>query len=400
MKKILTIMMVLALMFQISAIAQKTEKKTPDSGYVFTLTKELPHTGVKNQYRSSTCWSFSALSFFESEMIRMGKGEYDFSDMFCVRDAYEQKVSKYVRMQGNINLAAGGAFHDVMHTIKTRGLMPESAYAGLQYSEPKHVHSEMDNALRAFMDVIIKNPNKKLSTAWYNATMGILNAYLGVVPEKFNYNGKEYTAKSFAAETGLNMDNYLDFGSYTHHPFYKNFILEIPDNWAWGETMNIPLDEMMQIIDNALDKGYTIAWGSDISEKGFAYNKGLALTPETDIAELGDSEKAKWEKLTEKERNSQMYKFDNIITEKIITQEIRQQEFDNYQTTDDHGMHIVGYGHDQTGKKYYYVKNSWGADNKYDGYFYVSPSFMRLKTINILVHKDAVPKDILKKIGK
>lgn len=198
---------------------------------------------------------------------------------------------------------------------------------------------------------------------------------------------------------GIKEDDYICLTSYTHHPFYKKFILEVPDNWAWGELYNLPLDELMEVMDYALENGYSVAWAADVSEKGFAYNKGLAVIPETDVAELTGSEKARWEKLTEKERASQMYNLDRIVPEKKVTQEMRQKEFDNYQTTDDHGMHMVGYGFDQFGNKYYYIKNSWGADNKFDGYFYASVPFVRLKTMDIMVHKNAIPPAIRKKLG-
>ncbi|MGC8865765.1 MAG: aminopeptidase C [Bacteroidales bacterium] len=376
-----------------------SQQEKVDSSYHFTLKKEIPHTSVKNQFRSGTCWSFSGLSFLESELLRNGKGEFDLSEMFCVRDAYEKKAQRYVRMQGTINFGGGGAFHDVMHTISGRGIVPENVYPGLNYGEDKHVHGELDAVTKAYMDAIIKNPNHKLTPAWFEGFKGILDAYLGKVPEKFTYNGKEYTPRTFADWLGIKEEDYIILTSFTHHPFYKPFILEVPDNWAWGEAYNLPLDEMMEVIDYALDNGYSVAWAADVSEKGFAYNKGLAVVPETDVAELSGSEKARWEKLTEKERASQMYNLDRVVPEKKVTQEMRQKEFDNYQTTDDHGMHMVGYGFDQFGNKYYYIKNSWGADNKFDGYFYASIPFVRLKTMDIMVNKQALPPAIRKKIG-
>ncbi|HNQ59983.1 MAG TPA: C1 family peptidase [Bacteroidales bacterium] len=377
----------------------KAQDTKTDSSYQFTLVKQLPYTPVKNQFRSGTCWSFSAISFIESELLRKGKGEYDLSEMFCVRDAYEKKAEKYLRMGGTTNFSGGGEFHDVIHTLRDRGLMPEEAYPGLDYGEKNHVHGELDAVAKAYMDALIKNPNKKISTAWMNGFKGIMDAYLGHVPENFVYKDKLYTSRSFAESLGLHSEDYVCLTSFTHHPFYKTFILEVPDNWAWGEIYNVPLDELMEIIDYALDKGYTVGWASDVSEKGFAYNKGVAVIPETDVTELSGAEKARWEKLTEKERNSQMYNLDRVVPEKKVTQEMRQKEFDNLQTTDDHGMHIVGYGNDQFGHKYYYVKNSWGGDNKFNGFFYASVPFVRLKTIDILVHKEAIPTAIKKKLG-
>ncbi|MDK2909272.1 MAG: bleomycin hydrolase [Bacteroidales bacterium] len=381
------------------AFPGRAQQEKIDSTYHFSLKKEIPHTSVKDQYRSGTCWSFSTLSFFESELIRAGKGEFDLSEMFCIRDAYEKKAERYVRMHGSLNFGGGGAFHDVLHTIVQRGIVPENIYPGLNYGENKHVHGELDAVTKAYVDAIIKNPNRKLSTVWLEGFKGILDAYLGKVPEKFNYNGKEYTPRSFADMLGIKEDDYICLTSYTHHPFYKKFILEVPDNWAWGELYNLPLDDLMEVMDYALENGYSVAWAADVSEKGFAYNKGLAVIPETDVAELTGSEKARWEKLTEKERASQMYNLDRIVPEKKVTQEMRQKEFDNYQTTDDHGMHMVGYGFDQFGNKYYYIKNSWGADNKFDGYFYASVPFVRLKTMDIMVHKNAIPPAIRKKLG-
>ncbi len=392
----LSLIMTAMLVFCGTTNAQET---AVDSSYKFSLVKKLPYTSVKNQHRSGTCWSFSALAFFESELIRTGKGEFDLSDMFCVRDAYERKAERYVRMHGSLNFGGGGAFHDVLHTIAQRGIVPDEVYTGLHYGESNHVHGELDAVLKAYVDAVIKNPNRKLSPVWIDGFKGILDAYLGAMPEKFTWKGKEYTPRSFADQLGIRESDYVTLTSYTHHPFYKPFILEVPDNWAWGEAYNLPLAELMETMDYALDKGYTIAWASDVSEKGFAYNKGLAVVPETDVAELSGSEKARWEKLTEKERASQMFNLDRVVPEKKITQEMRQKEFDDLRTTDDHGMQIVGYGNDQFGNKYYYVKNSWGADNKFDGFFYASVPFVQLKTMDIMVHRESIPPAIRKKLG-
>jgi len=279
------------------------------------------------------------------------------------------------------------------------GFVPEEAYAGLQYGEPKHVHGELDALAKSYVDVIVKNPNKKLSTAWKKGFDGILDAYLGVKPEKFTYKGVEYTPASFAKSLALNPDDYISFTSYTHHPFYSKFILEIPDNWLWEESYNIPMDEMEQIIDNAINTGYTVNWGADVSEKGFQYNKGVAVIPQTDVAVLSNSEKAKWTELTAKERESMFYNLEKPVVEQTITQEMRQVAFDNYQTTDDHGMVIEGIAKDQLGNKFYLVKNSWSADGIYKGYFYASRPFVQYKTMNIMVHKNAIPLEIQKKLG-
>lgn len=384
----------------LSVMAQDAPKDAPKpEGYKFTIVKQVPGTSVKDQFRSGTCWSFSGIGFLENELIRMGKGTYDLSEMWLVRNCYAGKAEKYVRLQGNFNFGGGGGFFDLFWVLNNFGLVPESAYTGLNYGEEKHVHGELDAVSKAYVDAIIKNPNKKLSTAWKNGFNGILDAYLGAKPEKFTYNGKEYTPQSFAKELNINPDDYVSITSYTHHPFYKKCILEIPDNWLWEESYNLPLDEMMQVIDNAVNNGYSIAWGADVSEKGFQYNKGVAVVPQTDVANLNNSEKSKWSELTPKERESMIYKLDEPVTEMNITQEMRQVAFDNYQTTDDHGMVIEGIAKDQKGDAFYLVKNSWSTDGVYKGYFYASRSFVAYKTMNFVVNKNALPKEIQKKLG-
>lgn len=382
-----------ALLIVSSAIAQ--------DGYQFTDVKRLQVTTVKDQNRSGTCWSFSGLAFLEAEMIRMGKKDApDLSPMFIVRNCYYDKAIKYVRMQGNLNFGGGGAFHDVTYVLKNYGLVPNTSCPGLNYGEDNHVHGELDEVLKDYCDGVIKNKNKKLSTAWKQGFNGILDAYLGEYPEKFSYKEKEYTPKSFAKEvTGLNADDYVGITSFMHHPYYQQFILEIPDNWQWGEFYNVELNDLLSIIDYSLEQGYSVAWATDVSEKGFSYRDGVAIVPGKDIAEMSDSERSKWEKMTAKEKESLLYSFDKPVDEKKITPEMRQEAFDNYQTTDDHGMLICGTAKDQTGKKYYIVKNSWAASNKYDGYLYASEAFVLYKTTNIMVNKNAIPKDIKKKLG-
>jgi bleomycin hydrolase len=355
-------------------------------------------TSVKNQHRSGTCWSFSGLALLEAELMRMGKAQYDLAEMFVVRMSYYDKAIKYVRFHGHLNFAGGGAFHDVTNTWKNYGMLPEAAYPGLEYGQDKHMHGELDNVLKAYVDAVIENKNKELSTAWIKGLKGILDAYLGEVPENFEYDGKTYTIDSFTKELGLNMDDYLGLTSFTHHPFYSSFIIEIPDNWAYESSYNLPIDEFMQCLDYAIENGYTVAWGADVSEKGFSWKNGLAIVPEKKLEDLSGTEREKWEKLTEAERQKMLYSFEEIVPEMEITQEMRQTAFDNYTTTDDHGMLITGIAYDQNGTKYYKVKNSWDAIGKYDGYFYASEAFVKYKTINFVLHKDAIPKAIAKKL--
>lgn len=376
----------------------KDKKNKDEDSYKIKDEVVIPHTGIRNQYRSGTCWSFSGLALFEAELMRLGKGKHDLSDMFIVHHTYYEKSLKYVRMHGTINFGGGGAFNDVSHVIDKYGLITEDAYRGIQYDKEKHVHSEMDNLLKAMVNAIIENKNKELTPVWHEAIKGTLNAYLGEIPETFEYEGKEYTPKEFSNDfMELDMDDYPMFTSYTHQPFYDDFVLEVQDNWAWGEVNNVPLNDMMSIIDNALNNGYTIAWAADVSEKGFSWTDGLAIVPETDIENLSGLEKDKWEKKSKKEQMAELYKFDKPRKEKTITQELRQKAFDNYQTTDDHGMLIVGIAKDQNGTKYYKIKNSWGTDQKYEGYFYASEAYVKYKTMSIMLHEGAVPDKIVDK---
>ncbi|MFC0877720.1 aminopeptidase C [Saccharicrinis sp. FJH2] len=371
-----------------------------DSGYVFTTIKDLPATSVKDQYRSGTCWSFSGLSFIESEVLRKGGDTLDLSEMYVVRKCYDYKAEKYIRMHGTINFDAGGAFFDVFWVLDHYGLLPESAYKGLNYGEDKHVHGEVNGALQSFVKSIETNKNKKLSTAWKGAVDGILDAYFGNIPESFVYDGKTTNEVDFTKKyVDIDPSDYVSITSFTHHPFYEKFILEIPDNWLWGASYNVPLNEMAEICRYAVENGYTIAWGGDTSEKGFSFKNGLAIIPDADTEDMSDLERAKWENMSQNDRDRKLYTFDKPGSEKKITQEMRQEEFDNYQTTDDHGMHITGMVKDQNGTVYYKVKNSWNTNNLYDGYLYMSEPYLKLKTMNFVVHKDAIPKEIRKKMG-
>lgn len=387
-------------MLSISYLSAQEIASEP-SGYQFTSIIDIPVTSVKDQHRSGTCWSFSSLSFLEAELIRKGKPAVDLSEMFVVWHSYDRKADKYVRMHGNTNFGPGGVFHDATWVLRNFGIVPESAFTGLNIGEDKPVHNEMDEVLKAYLDGVLKNKNRKLSPVWDEGFRGLLNSYLGKIPEEFTYEKVKYNPLSFARDfLGLNPDDYIEIGSFTHHPFYEQFIIEIPDNWLWEPIYNVPLDELMAIIDNALEQGYTIAWGADVSDRGFASKeKGIAVVPDSDITDMSDSEIARWEKMDEKERQDALYKFDKPGKEKTITQVMRQIDFDNYTTTDDHGMHIVGTAKDQNGTVYYKVKNSWGDYNQYQGYFYASKAYVALRTIDIMIHRDALPKKTAKALG-
>ena len=387
-------LLTLGLFLFFASIAQEQKK---NEGYIFTDIKRLPTTSVKSQDRAGTCWSWSTISFLESEMIRLGKDSVSLSPMYVVWNTYHGKGVKYVRMNGHVNFNQGGASADVTWAIKNYGIVPLDLYKGLNYGEEIHAHGELNDVLTGYVQGVIKNSNKKLSTAWLKAYDGILDAYLGEKPEKFTWKGKEYTPMTFAQEAcGLNMDDYISITSFTHHPFYTKFALEVEDNWIGEMSYNIPLEEMMEVLDKAIDKGYSFAWGSDVSETGFTRD-GLAVVPDMNVQEMSDAEIAKWVKMPKSQQQSELIKRPG--KQKEITQELRQQEFDNKQTTDDHGMHVVGKAVDQIGNKYFIVKNSWGNYGKYNGYIYVSYPFVAYKTTAIMIHKDALPKDLKKKLG-
>ncbi len=406
MKKLVTfaaaaVMCVPAFATDRQAPAAEPKIENPDStGFKFTDVKINRTGSVKDQNKSGTCWAFSGLSTLEDNVMRKGGPELDISEMYLVRNAYIDKAKKFMRMNGQINFAQGGSWADVLDMTRLYGAMPEEAYTGLNYGEEKHSHYEMAEALEAYLRAVLSRgtKNKKLSTAWLPGFVGILDAYLGKVPETFTYNGKTYTPTQWAAEMGLEPDNFINVTSYTHHPFYESFALEIPDNWAWSKSMNVPMDEMQRIVDYALDKGWTVMWAADVSEGGFKWNKGYALLPDDkDKKDMTDTELSRWVKLSDKDRESSKYDIKGPVKEKTVTQESRQKTFDNFETTDDHGMVIVGTATDQEGNKYYKVKNSWDTNQLYDGYLYVSMPFFLEKTLGVGVHKDAIPADIKKK---
>ena len=386
-------------LFCVSGMAQEANK---EEGFVFTTVKENPVTSVKNQNRAGTCWCYSTLAFIESELIRMGKGEYDLSEMFIVHNTYLDRADKAVRTHGDVSFSQGGSFYDVLYGMKTFGLVPEAEMSpGVMYGDTLSNHNELTAVSDAVVAAIAKGKLRSLQKddnnqmLWKKAITAIHDIYLGERPEKFTYNGKEYTPKSFYESLGLNPDDYVSLTSYTHHPFYSSFVLEIQDNWRWAQSYNLPIDELMQVFDNAIMNGYTIAWGSDVSENGFTRN-GIAVLPDADKAqELSGSDMARWLKMKpeEKQLNTKPQ------PQKWVTQEERQVAYDNFETTDDHGMQIYGIAKDQQGNEYYMVKNSWGTNSKYKGHWYASKAFVRYKTMNIVVHKNALPKEIAKKLG-
>ena len=400
MKKQVVLFSMIALCPGLGAWAQ-SEKTDEPEGYKFTMLKEVRSSAVDNQQRAGTCWSYSSMGLVEAEMIRMGREAVDLSELFVVRLSFEEKAWNYVRMHGEYNFGGGGAVNDVFNVYRNFGMVPEEVYQGLNYGTTVHTHGEIEEVLKNYLNGVIANKNTSLSTAWFKGFTGILDAYFGPVPEKFTWKGKEYTPRSFADQVvGINPDDYLFFTSFTHHPFYQNFVLEVPDNWTWSPYWNVPMDEMLQIFNYSIEQGYALVWASDVSEKGFSSKNGVAVVPEEDIAEMSGEERLKWEPMDKKELEKMLYSFEKPMPEKKITQEMRQQSFDNYQTTDDHGMVMTGKAVDQNGTNYFYIKNSWGTDyNNLGGYFYASEAFVKYKTLSFGVHKDAVPKVIKKRLG-
>ena len=399
MKKLL----LLALLAIMAVGAQADEKKdsvNPNKP-VFTTIKENPITSVKDQNRSGTCWDYSTLSFFEAEILKATGKTYDLCESFVANKTYMDRAIQVVRYHGDCQFSQGGSAEDVLQTMKTWGICPEDAmpFPGSLYGDSLNNFNEFFSLLEPYVAAIAKSSAKKISNQWKVGLQGILDAYLGQCPEKFMYEGKEYTPKSFCQSLGLNLDDYVSITSYTHHPFYTGFAVEVQDNWRFPLSYNLPMDEMMQVIDNAIDKGYTIAWGGDVSEDGFT-RKGLAYAIDGKATQsLRGSDMAKWLKLATTEKRNVIDSLGVNVPEITATQELRQERFDNWELTDDHGMLIYGVAKDQNGKEYYMVKNSWGETGDYKGTWYMTKTFIAANTMDFLVNKNAIPKDIRKKLG-
>lgn len=392
----------LAAMSATAVLADDPKIEMPDStGFKFTDVRINDHGPVYDQNKSGTCWAFSGVSALEDEVLRQGGPALDLSEMFIVRQNYIDKAKKYMRLDGKLNFAQGGGFADVLTVLDEYGIVPEEVYSGLNYGEEKHMHYEMADALKGYLDGVMRVGNKRLSEAWLPGFIGILDAYLGKLPETFVYNGKTYTPKEFAKSIGLDARKYKSYTSYTHHPFYTTFPLEIPDNWRWADSYNVTMEDMKQMVDTALDKGYTVAWAADVSEPTFKWKEGYALLPEKKTqADMDGTELARWVKLSDEDRKKSENEVKGPVKERVITQADRQKTFDNRETTDDHGMVIVGYAKDQEGNRYYKVKNSWDTNQIYDGYIYVSEPYFLEKTLAVMINDDAVPQQITKKFTR
>ena len=385
-------------LFSLSAMAQDAK---PEEGFVFTTVKENPITSIKNQNRSSTCWSFSTLGFVESELLRLGKGEYDLAEMFVVHKTMQDRGANYVRYHGDSSFSPGGSFYDVMYCIKNYGIVPQEVMPGIMYGDTLPVHNELDAVASGYINAIAKGKLSKLTPVWKNGLAAIYDTYLGKCPENFTYKGKEYTPQSFTESLGLNMDDYIELTSFTHKPYYEMFSPEVPDNWENQPMYNLPLDELIETIDYALNKGYTVCWDGDVSEQGFSFKNGVAINPQVeDVKDYSTTDRARFESMPKYQRLDEVFKFEHPYPEIAVTPEIRQEGYEKFVTTDDHLMHITGIAKDQNGTKYYITKNSWGAEsNKSGGYLNMSESYVRAKTICVMVHKDSLPKELKQKLG-
>lgn len=398
MKKLL---MLSAFAIAVTSVSAKAKKKnsTPVKP-VFTVVKANPITSIKDQNKSGTCWAYSTISFFESEILKKTGKTYDLSEMFVAGKTYMDRAEKAVRMHGDVSFSQGGSGYDVQYCWEHYGMVPESVMPlpGKMIGDSLANFSEFFHAMTPYVEALAKSNSPKLTPAWKSGLQGIIDAYLGKMPESFTYEGKTYTPKTFAASLGLDMNDYISFTSYTHHPFWTEFAVEVQDNWRWPMSWNIPINDICRIIDNAIMNGYTVMWGGDVTEDGFT-RKGLGVAYDVKKARsMSGTDADRWFKLSKDEKKGKLDSLGINAPEVVPTQEMRQEAFDNWETTDDHGMHIYGIAKDQNGKEYYMVKNSWGTYGDYKGTWYLTKAFVAYKTMDFIVNKNAVPQDIREKI--
>ena len=398
MKKVLTLALIAA--FALTASAAKKKEKAPSNKPVFTVIKEIPITSVKDQNRSGTCWDYSTLSFFEAEILKKNGKTYDLCESFVANKDYMDRAIQTVRFHGDCQFSQGGSAYDVLYVLKNYGICPEDAmpFPGSLYGDSLNNFNEFFSVMEPYVAAVSKSTAKKISNQWKVGLQGILDAYLGKCPEKFTYQGREYTPKSFASSLGLDWNDYVSITSYSHKPFYTAFPVEVQDNWRFPNSWNLPIDEMMRVIDYAVEQGYTVAWGGDVSEDGFT-RQGLAYAIDSKKAEsLAGSDMAKWLKMTAQAKRNIIDSLGCKVPEITPTQEMRQERYDNWELTDDHGMLIYGIAKDQNGKEYYMVKNSWGETGEYKGIWYMTKAFIAANTMDFMVNKNAIPADIRKKL--
>ena len=395
--------LIVALMaLAVTGASAKTAKDSTNSNKpVFTVIKELPVTSMKDQNKSGTCWAYSTLSFFESEILKNSGKTYDLSEMFVANKTYMDRATKAVRMHGDVSFSQGGSAYDVLYCLKNYGIVPENAMPapGTLIGDSLANFDEFFEVMTPYVEGIAKSKASKISSAWKNGLQGILDAYLGEIPESFSYEGKTYTPQSFVESLGLNLDDYVTITSYTHHPMWSQFAVEVQDNWRWPLSYNVPIEDLTRIIDNALENGYTVAWGGDVTEDGFTRD-GLGIAYDMDkVRSMSGTDADRWFQLSKTEKKTMADSLGVNIPEIVPTQEMRQTAFDNWETTDDHGMHIYGVAKDQNGREYYMVKNSWGEFGDYKGTWYMTKNFVAYKTMDYMINKNAIPKDIRKKLG-
>lgn len=398
-KQVFSILVIAVMTMSAGAQKKNTDGSTKTTiGYSFTPVVQLKATPVKDQANTGTCWCFATTSFIESELLRMGKGEYDLSEMWIVRNNYVDKLRDNFAQKGNGNLTQGSLAHDFMIEFTQNGIVPDEVYTGLNYSLPNHNHGELNAFINAIGKVAVDR--RRESDQYITIVDEVLDTYLGKKPESFVYKGVGYTPKSFAKSLGINPDDYVEITSFTHFPFYQKGPVPVPDNWRHVDMYNVPLNELIEVMDYSLNNGYTIAWDGDVSERGFAHGKGVAVIPDVENTDTwSPADKKKYGPMSKEDRTTEAYKFNQPFPEMSISQEYRQKGFEDKSTTDDHLMHVTGMVKDQNGTKYYTTKNSWGPGNPLSGYLNMSESYVRAKTIFVMVHKNAIPAEIRTKLG-